>query len=100
MEAREVRMAMADRVEADKVTPLVVYLCSEANEETHCVYSVGGGRFARIFIGLAPGWTDKKGTPTAEDIQANFAQIHEPGDYIIPGSIADEMRLIAQSLAD
>ncbi len=92
--------AMADRVEADKVTPLVVYLCSEANEETHSVYSVGGGRFARIFIGLAPGWTDKKGTPTAEDIQANFAQIHEPGDYIIPGSIADEMRLIAQSLAD
>jgi NAD(P)-dependent dehydrogenase (short-subunit alcohol dehydrogenase family) len=91
---------MADRVEADKVTPLVVYLASEANEETHCVYSVGGGRFARIFIGLAPGWTDKAGTPTAEDIQANFPQIHEPGDYTIPGSIADEMRLIAQSLSD
>jgi NAD(P)-dependent dehydrogenase (short-subunit alcohol dehydrogenase family) len=90
---------LAERLEPDKVTPLVVYLCSEANEESHAVYSVGGGRYARIFTGLAPGWMQLEGTATAEDIQANFAQIHEPGDFIIPGSIAEEMGALAKAFA-
>ncbi len=91
---------LAERVEPDKVTSLVVYLCSEANEESHAIYSVGGGRYSRIFIGLAPGWTQKEGVASVEDIQANFAQIHEPGDYIIPSSIADEMGLLAKDLSN
>ncbi len=91
---------MASRLEPEKVTPLVVYLCSEANQESHAIYSVGGGRYARIFVGLAPGWTLKEGAASAEEIQANFAQIHEPGDYIIPSSIADEMGLLVKDLSD
>ena len=91
---------MADKLQPDNVTPLVVYLCSEANEETHAIYDVGGGRFARIFIGLAPGWTKKDGAATAEEIQANFAQIHEPGDYEIPSSIAGEMQATMKALAE
>ena len=90
---------LAERLEPEKVTPLVVYLCSEANEETHAVYSVGGGRYARIFTGLAPGWIQKEGTASAEDIQANFAQIHDPGDFIIPSSIAEEMKMLAEAFA-
>ena len=43
------------------VTPLACYLVSEACELTHEVFSVGGGRFARIFVGLAPGWFAGKG---------------------------------------
>jgi archaellum component FlaG (FlaF/FlaG flagellin family) len=42
----------------------------------------------------------KEGTATAEDIQANFAQIHDPGDFIIPSSIAEEMGLLAKAFAD
>ncbi|MDG2049723.1 MAG: SDR family oxidoreductase [Myxococcota bacterium] len=91
---------MADRVEPDKVTPLVVYLCSEQCQETHSVYSVGGGRFARIFVGLGSGWTKKGDTPSAEEIAAHFEEIHEPGDFIIPSSIADEMKAVMQSLSD
>ena len=91
---------VADRLEPDRVTPLVVYLCSEACEETHAIYSVGGGRYARIFIGLAPGWTKKDGLVSAEEIQANFAQIHEPGDYIIPSSVADEMKAMMEAVAE
>jgi NAD(P)-dependent dehydrogenase (short-subunit alcohol dehydrogenase family) len=89
----------ADKLEAEHVTPLTVYLCSEQNEETHQVYSVGGGRYARIFVGLAPGWTHKDGFASVEDIAQNFATIHEPGDYIIPSSIGDEMRVVMQALA-
>jgi len=91
---------MADRVEPDKVTPLVVYLASEQCQETHSVYSVGGGRFARIFVGLGSGWAKKGETPTAEEIAAHFQEIHEPGDFIIPSSIADEMKAVMKSLAD
>jgi NAD(P)-dependent dehydrogenase (short-subunit alcohol dehydrogenase family) len=91
---------MADKLQPEHVTPLVVYLCSEANEETHAIYSVGGGSYSRIFIGLAPGWTQKDGFASVEDIQANFGTIHEPGEYIIPASISDEMIKLMKSLAD
>jgi len=91
---------MADRLDPEKVTPLVVYLCSEQCDVTHAIYSVGGGRYARIFIGMAPGWTKKEGTASAEEIQAHFDQIHEPGDFVIPDSIADEMKAVMQSLSE
>jgi len=89
---------MADKIQPDNVTPLVVYLCSEACEPTHSIYSVGGGRFARIFIGEAPGWTKKGDVATVEEIAANFEQIHSPDDYIIPDSIAEEMGLLLKAL--
>jgi len=92
--------AIADKLQPEHVTPLTVYLCSEACEETHSVYSVGGGRYARIFVGLAPGWTNKGDAASVEDIHDHFAQIHEPGDYIIPGSIGDEMKALMQAFAD
>ena len=34
---------MAENLKAECVTPLTVYLCSEQCEETHSIYSVGGG---------------------------------------------------------
>jgi NAD(P)-dependent dehydrogenase (short-subunit alcohol dehydrogenase family) len=89
----------AEALDPDCVTPLVTYLCSERSEITHEVYSVGGGRFARIFIGLAPGWT--KGAAaraTAEEIQEHIDQIREPEGYTIPGSISDEMKVIFEAL--
>ena len=97
---KELMGPMADRLSPEHVTPLVVYLASEACEETHCIYDVGGGHYARIFIGLAPGWT-KKGEPaSAEEIAANWQQIHEPGDFIIPAGNADAMKAVMTALAD
>lgn len=90
---------LAEKLDPSNVTPLVVYLCSEANEESHSIYSVGGGRFARVFIGLAPGWTKSEGSISAEEIQANFDAIHDPGEFIIPTSIGDEMGLMAKLFA-
>ena len=78
----------------------ICYLASEANENTHDIYSVGGGRFARIFVGLCPGWMAEGGAGTvvtAEDVQANLDQIRDPEGYIIPTSIADEMGLVAKA---
>ncbi len=51
----------AETLDPECVTPLVTYLASEQCELTHEIFSVGGGRFARVFVGLAPGWTAGRG---------------------------------------
>ncbi len=91
---------VADRLEPEHVTPLTVFLCSEACTETHAIFSVGGGRYARIFIGLGSGWTKKGGAASVEEIGANFEAIMADTDYIIPNSIGDEMKAVMQALAD
>ena len=90
---------MAEALDPDCVTPLATYLASESCDLTHEIFSVGGGRFARIFVGLAPGWTAGKGARvSAEDVVAHLDEIRNEKGYIVPGSIADEMAAIAKAL--
>ena len=90
---------LAPLLDPETVTPLVTYLCSEHCELTHEIFSVGGGRFARMFIGLAPGWVAPKGTrPTAEDVESHIQQIRNPEGYIIPENITDELRVLQKAL--
>ena len=89
---------MADMVEAEQVTPLVVYLASEACELTHQVFSVGGGRYARIFTGVNEGWFAGQGvTPSVEDIHANLDIIQDIEKYIVPMN-NKEMALLFKAL--
>jgi hypothetical protein len=63
------------------------------------VFSVGGGRFARVFVGLAPGWFAGKGKAVSlEDVRDHLGQIMDEKSYIVPKSIGDEMRVIAKDL--
>jgi NAD(P)-dependent dehydrogenase (short-subunit alcohol dehydrogenase family) len=81
------------------VTPLVVYLCSEKCELTHEIFDVGGGRYARIFVGMGKGWMAPKGKkPTADDIFDNIDVIRDTKDYLIPTSIAEETGAIIEAL--
>jgi NAD(P)-dependent dehydrogenase (short-subunit alcohol dehydrogenase family) len=90
----------ADMVAPEQVTPLVVYLCSEANEYTHEIFTVGGGRYGRVFIGTNQGWfagTDE--IPTAEAVSEHMEQIRDISDYVIPLNNNDEIMLLGQMLA-
>lgn len=90
---------IAEFLDPETVTPLVTYLCSEECELTHEVYSVGGGRFARMFLGLTPGWIAGKGTVVAaEDVRDQIETIRNTEGYVIPTSIGDEMKAIANAL--
>ncbi|MDG2303176.1 MAG: SDR family oxidoreductase [Candidatus Binatia bacterium] len=90
---------LADYLDPETVTPLVTYLCSEGCEYTHEVYSVGGGRFARMFIGLAQGWIAGKGeVVSAEAVRDQIGKIRDPEGYTIPTGIGDEMKAIANAL--
>ena len=87
---------MADKLAPDCVTPLAVYLVSEQCELTHEIFDVGGGRYARIFIGMNQGWAKGPGQPaTVEEIAAHMDEIRDPAGYIIPSGIGDEMRMVA-----
>ena len=82
------------------MTPLVVYLCSEKCELTHEIFDVGGGRYARIFIGMGKGWMAPKGKkPTADDIFDHIDVIRDIDRATsIPASIAEETGAIIEAL--
>ena len=90
----------ADMFDPDQVTPMVVYLCSEANEYSHQVFSVGGGRYARIFIGTNKGWfAGQNIVPSVEDLASNMETVRDITEYEIPMNNNDELMMLAQILA-
>ncbi len=91
--------AMADKLLPECVTPLAVYLVSEQCELTHEMFDVGGGRYARIFIGMNEGWAKGPGVPASvEEIASHMDEIRNPEGYIIPSGIGDEMKMAAKLL--
>jgi NAD(P)-dependent dehydrogenase (short-subunit alcohol dehydrogenase family) len=90
---------LADALKPEFVTPLVAYLCSEQCELTHEIFDVGGGRYARIFIGLGGGWMAPKDTvPEPEDLAANLDAIRSTDGFTVPDSIAGETGAIVEAL--
>ena len=90
---------LAGALDPTFVTPLVVYLCSEKCELTHEIFDVGGGRYARIFIGMGKGWMAPKGKkPSADDIFDHIDVIRDTEGFVIPASIAEETGAIIEAL--
>jgi hypothetical protein len=80
-------------------TPLVSTCRSEKCELTHEIFDVGGGRYARIFVGMGKGWLAPKGKkPTADDIFDHIDVIRDTSDFVIPQSIAEETGAIVEAL--
>lgn len=89
----------ADMVQPEQVTPMVVYLCSEANEHTHEIFTAGGGRYGRIAIVTNNGWIAGQGEiPTVEEIADHLDEIRDLSDPIVPESIQDEITLLGRLL--
>ncbi len=81
------------------VTSMVAFLCSEDCDFTHEIFSVGAGRFARVFIGLCEGYTNtaEEGV-SVEEVRDNIAKIRDPEGYVIPANAAEEMMAAMKSL--
>jgi NAD(P)-dependent dehydrogenase (short-subunit alcohol dehydrogenase family) len=93
-------LPIPDSATAELVTPMVVYLCSEANEYTHEIFTVGAGRYGRIFVGTNKGWfAGIDEVPSVEDISEHIDQIRDVTEHIIPYSSNDEAILLGQMLA-
>ncbi len=90
---------LANHLDPEQVTPIACYLVSEASAHTHEIFSVGGGRYAKVFVGLCQGWAAGKGSrPSVEDVAEHMSQINNTDGYIIPASINDEMALLMGAL--
>ncbi|MDH3499025.1 MAG: SDR family NAD(P)-dependent oxidoreductase [Acidimicrobiia bacterium] len=90
---------MIDYVDPEQVTPLVAYLASAGCAESHEIWTVGGGRYARIFVGVNDGWFAGRGeVPTAEDIRDHLSEIRDIGEFIIPMSSTEELQILGRLL--
>jgi NAD(P)-dependent dehydrogenase (short-subunit alcohol dehydrogenase family) len=87
---------IADKLLPESVTPLVVFLAHEDCPVTGEIYTLGGGRVARVFLGVTKGIVDPK--LTAEAVRDRFAEIRDEEGYEVPASMNDELRLALKSL--
>jgi len=80
--------AMAEKLQPELISPIVAFLAHEDCPVSGEVYSVGGGRVARVFIGETPGYFNAN--LTLEDVRNNFEQIRNEDGYIVPANISEE----------
>jgi NAD(P)-dependent dehydrogenase (short-subunit alcohol dehydrogenase family) len=85
-----------DKLSPELVTPIVTYLAHEDCDVTGEVYSVGGGRVARIFVGVTPGYYAADLTPEA--VRDNLEQIRKEDGYEVPANLNEEMMLAFKSM--
>lgn len=84
-----------DALPPESVAPMAVYLASEQCQTSQHIYSVGGGRYARVFIGVTPGfWAEDGNIATVEEIAGNIDTINGTDGFIIPQNIGEEAALL------
>jgi len=79
---------IGEKLAPDFIAPVVAYLAHEDCPVTGEVYSVGGGRVARVFIAETPGYFNAK--LSMEDVRENFETIRNEDGYVVPADIAEE----------
>jgi len=91
---------LASNVAPESVSPLVAYLASEECSVNGNIYSVAGGRIARIFVAETHGVVLGENTPEA--IGDSISQIDEldPLRMLEPLSLDDESTIIAKALSE
>ncbi len=88
-----------DVLDIDYVKPLVAYLVSEQCTATHEIFSVGGGKYARVFVGLGAGWhAERPEKPTPEMIRDHWQQIMSIDDFTVPRSATEEIMTLGAQL--
>jgi NAD(P)-dependent dehydrogenase (short-subunit alcohol dehydrogenase family) len=87
----------ADQLDPELISPLVAFLAHESCDHNGAIYSVGGGRVARVFLGVTPGIVDRE--LTAESIAGTIDQIDDLDGYVVPRKLGDEIRIIYEALS-
>lgn len=82
---------LGEKLGSEFVAPVVAYLAHEDCPVSGEVFSVGGGRVARIFIGETQGYFNAK--LSMEDVRDNFDAIRNEDGYAVPANIGEETAL-------
>jgi len=83
---------LADRLDPALVSPVVAWLAHEDCPVTGEIYSAGGGRVARMFIGVTPGYYNPR--LTVEDIRDHFEELRTEAGYTVPNSTNEELAIL------
>lgn len=90
---------LGDALGPDYVTPLVVFLASDACALTQQAFSAAWGRYARVFVGVTQGWYGPSDAPaSAEDVRDHLPEIGDLGRYVVPASVYDEAGHVIERL--
>jgi NAD(P)-dependent dehydrogenase (short-subunit alcohol dehydrogenase family) len=74
------------------VASLGCYMASRQCATSQNMYSVLGGKYSRVFVGLTEGWySSGLEAPSCEDIAAHLAEIDDTTRFDIPASGLEEM---------
>ena len=87
---------LAPKLDPRLVAPVAAWLVHEDCPVTGEVYSAGGGRVARFFVGLTEGYASPDLTP--EDVRDNLDRIRDESGYTVPTGVADEIGQLARRL--
>ncbi len=88
--------AAAEKLDPALVSPVVAFLAHESVPVTGEVYTVGGGRVARFFIGMTEGYTNP--TLDVEAVRDHFDQIRDETGYTVPSGPGDELKAIIAAI--
>lgn len=87
---------LAELLDPKSVTAVVTYLAHESCAVNGYVYSVAGGRVARIFMAETQGIVLPSLTPEA--VRDNLDPINDPDGYLVPGSLTEATEIIQRAL--
>jgi len=87
---------LAPRLDPALVAPVAVWLVSEDCPVTGEIYSAGGGRVSRFFIGLTEGYANP--ALTVEDVRDHVDEIRDEAGYTVPAGVVDEISSLARRL--
>jgi NAD(P)-dependent dehydrogenase (short-subunit alcohol dehydrogenase family) len=85
---------IADKLDPRLVSPVAAYLASEECSVSGEIYSIVGGRVARVFVGVTPGYFNPN--LTVEDVSNHLDEIRAEDGYTVPPSVRDEIALVVQ----
>jgi hypothetical protein len=89
---------LTDVADPALVSGAVAWLCHESCDATGEVYTVGGGRIARVVTTLTDGFVSKDSPLTAEAVRDHWVTISatEPGHVAL--AMADDFRALRDAL--
>jgi len=80
------------------VSPVVAFLAHEDCPVTGHIYSIGGGRVVRFFIGMTDGYVQFDRTLTVEDVRDHFSQIDDTSTFEVLHQAPEETMLVRDLL--
>lgn len=83
---------LAGYLDPGLVAPVAAWLVHADCPETGQVFSAGGGRVARVFVGVTRGYRAADLTP--EDVRDHAAAIADESGFLVPAAFDDEIALL------